>query len=55
MQKMREQDSGRELATDFDSGRLAAFYFARIPATGGHFVLVQLDSTAEEGPGTAGR
>jgi hypothetical protein len=53
MEKMREQGTGWGLATDFDSGRPAAFYFARIPATGGHFVLVQLESGAETEPDAA--
>ena len=48
MRKMRQQDAGRARATDFDSGRPAAFFFARIPATGGHFVSVQLGEAAEE-------
>jgi hypothetical protein len=49
IESMRDQDAGWARGTDFDSGRSATFYFARIPATGGHFVLVQLQSDAAEG------
>jgi hypothetical protein len=48
IQKMREQDAGQARATDFDTGQLATFFFAKIAATGGHFVLVQLGPTDEE-------
>jgi hypothetical protein len=48
MQKMREQDSGQARATDFDTGRPATFFFAKIAATGGYFVLMQLGPTDEE-------
>ncbi len=48
MKKMREQDAGQARATDFDTGQPATFFFAKIAATGGHFVLVQLGPTDEE-------
>jgi hypothetical protein len=48
IQKMREQDAGQARATDFDTGQLATFFFAKIAATGGHFVLVQHGPTDEE-------
>jgi hypothetical protein len=48
MQKMREQDAGQARATDFDTGQPATFFFAKIAATGGHFVLVQFGPTDEE-------
>ncbi len=44
-QKMQRQETGYALGTDFDVGRPATFYFARIPSTDGHFVLVQFEST----------
>ena len=50
IQKMKQQETGYSHGTDFDGGRAATFYFARIPATGGHFVLVQFESTPREGP-----
>jgi Protein kinase domain/Cache domain len=48
MQQMREQDSGTGRATDFDTGQPATFYFAKVAATGCHFVLVQPGLTDEE-------
>jgi predicted Ser/Thr protein kinase len=42
MQRIRDQDYGSARATDFVSDRPATFFYARIPTTGGHFVLVQL-------------
>ena len=47
--KMQQQETGLMRATDFVSNQPAAFYFARIPATGCHFVLVQFGPTAVEG------
>ncbi len=55
MQQMRQQDAGWAHATDFDSGRPAAFYYAKIPATGGYFVVVQLDPATDDGRDPAGR
>ncbi len=46
-QQMQQQEAGYAHATDFDGGRPATFYFAIIPATGGHFVLVQFESTPQ--------
>jgi hypothetical protein len=46
--KMREQEAGQSRATDFDTGQLATFFFAKIGATGGNFVLVQHGPTDEE-------
>jgi hypothetical protein len=43
MQTMKSHDSGRARATDFANGEPATFYYAKIPATGAYFVLVQPD------------
>jgi hypothetical protein len=48
LKKMREQDAGQARAIDFDTARPATFFFAKIAATGGHFVLVQHGPTDEE-------
>jgi hypothetical protein len=48
MQRMRQEDTGRERATDFDTGRPATFLFARIPSTGWYFVVVQRDPAEGE-------
>ena len=40
VERMRRDATGWESATDFETGRPATFCFARIPATGGHFVIV---------------
>ena len=48
MKNMREQDAGQARATDFDTGQPATFFFAKIAATGGHFVLVQFGPTDQE-------
>jgi hypothetical protein len=41
METIKSENFGRTRATDFASGERATFYFARIAATGAHFVLVQ--------------
>ena len=46
-QEMQRQETGYALGKDFDAGRPATFYFARIPSTGGHFVLVQFESNPQ--------
>jgi serine/threonine protein kinase len=48
MKRMNEQETGSGRATDFVSGQPATFFFARIAATGGHFVLVQPGLSDEE-------
>ena len=48
-QQMQQQETGYARGTDFDGGQPATFYFARIPATDGHFVLVQFEPTHPEG------
>jgi sigma-B regulation protein RsbU (phosphoserine phosphatase) len=50
VQRMRQEETGWARATDFDSGRPAAFWFTRIPATGGHFVVVHLGPGPGEVP-----
>jgi predicted Ser/Thr protein kinase len=50
VQRMRQEETGWARATDFDTGRPAAFWFTRIPATGGHFVVVHLAPPPGEGP-----
>jgi Protein kinase domain len=49
MRKMQQQETGYARGTDFDGGLPATFYFARIPATDGHFVLVQFGPTPPAG------
>ena len=48
-QQMQQKKTGHVRGMDFDGGQPATFYFARIPATGGHFVLVQFASIPPEG------
>ena len=49
-QQMQLQETGFVRGTDFDGGQPATFYFARIPATNGYFVLVQFEPTPLEKP-----
>ena len=51
--EMQNKKTGRRphrRGTDFASGRPATFFFAKIPATGGYFVLVQIDRPESETP-----
>ena len=45
--RMRQEDTGRGQATDFNTGRSATFLFTRIPSTGWHFVVVHADPASE--------
>jgi hypothetical protein len=49
VRRMRREETGWARATDFSTGRPAVFHFTRIPATGGHFVVVQPAPAPEEG------
>jgi predicted Ser/Thr protein kinase len=49
VERMRQEETGWGRATDFNTGQPAAFCFARIPATGGHFVVVH-PGAAHDGP-----
>jgi predicted Ser/Thr protein kinase len=48
VQRMRREETGWARATDFQTARPAAFCFTRIPATGGHFVVVHPASALDE-------
>jgi hypothetical protein len=47
--RMRREETGWARAMDFSTGRPALFCFARIAATGGHFVVVYPVPAPEEG------
>jgi hypothetical protein len=51
VRRMRQEETGWARATDFETGQPAAFWFTRIPTTGGHFVVVHLAPAPEEVPG----
>jgi hypothetical protein len=48
VRRMRDEEAGRGLATDFNTGRLATFLFTRIPSTGWQFVVVNADASSPE-------
>ena len=46
VERMRQEETGRGEATDFNTGRHATFLFSRIPSTGWYFVVAHADPTA---------
>ncbi len=47
VERMRQEETGSGQATDFNTGRSATFLFARIPATGWSFVVVNADRVSK--------
>jgi len=47
--RMRQEETGRGQATDFNTGRPATFLFTPIPSTGWQFVVVHADPAPAEG------
>jgi hypothetical protein len=49
-QRLRLEETGRGLATDFNTGRPASFLFTRIASTGWQFVVVRPTPAQGEAP-----